>query len=50
MHGGMRYSEHKLISVLGDFFDIIELRQMNDVKENELLGLDMLWTVLAKKK
>lgn len=50
MHGGMGYSEEKLRTVLGDYFEILRFRQMNEVRDDTLFGENFLWTVLMKKK
>jgi len=50
MHGGMGYSEQKLRSILNDSFDIIEFRTMKNLNDDDLFGIDILWTVLMKKK
>jgi hypothetical protein len=50
MHGGMGYSEYKLKTVLNDYFDIIEFREMKNNEDNDLFGIDSLWAVLMRKK
>lgn len=50
MHGGMGYSEYKLKTVLNDYFDIIEFREMKKYEDNALFGTDSLWAVLMRKK
>ena len=50
MHGGMGYSEHKLKTILEDHFEIVEFRSMKDMKEGDLFGMGMLWTVLMRKR
>lgn len=49
MHGGMGYSEKKLRSILDDYFEIIEFREMKNVREDDMFGMDILWAVLMKK-
>lgn len=50
MHGGMGYSEYKLKTVLNDYFDIIEFREMKKYEDHDVFGLDILWAVLMRKK
>lgn len=50
MHGGMGYSEHKIRTILKDYFEIIELGNMKCIKDENLMGLDFLWTILMQKK
>jgi 2-polyprenyl-3-methyl-5-hydroxy-6-metoxy-1,4-benzoquinol methylase len=50
MRGGMGYTEQKLKAVLVDYFEILEFRQMKEIKDGDLFGEDFLWAVLMKKK
>ncbi|PWR71287.1 class I SAM-dependent methyltransferase [Methanospirillum lacunae] len=50
MHGGMGYSEQKIRKILQDHFEIVELRNMQNLKDSDLFGMDMLWAILMRKK
>lgn len=50
MHGGIGFSESKLMSVLSPHFEIIELREMKEISDNSLFGKEFCWAVLMKKR
>ena len=50
MNGGMGYTEQKLKSILADYFEILEFRQMKEIKNGDLFGENFLWTVLMRGK
>ncbi len=50
MHGGLGFSEYKLRSILDDYFEIIEFREMKESNDENVFGKSFLWTVLMKKK
>jgi len=50
MHGGIGFSEYKLKNILEDYFDITEFREMKESKDENILGSNILWTVLMRKK
>lgn len=43
INGGMGYTEQKLKAVLADYFEILEFRQMKEIKYGDLFGEDFLW-------
>ncbi|AKG36165.1 class I SAM-dependent methyltransferase [Paenibacillus durus] len=51
MKGGQAYSKEKLIDILGDYFDLIELRAMNECNDLDMkFGVPFLWASLWRKK
>jgi SAM-dependent methyltransferase len=50
MHGGLGFSECKLRTILENYFEIIEFRQMKESVNEGIFGEAFLWTVLMKKK
>jgi 2-polyprenyl-3-methyl-5-hydroxy-6-metoxy-1,4-benzoquinol methylase len=48
MNGGMGYTEQKLKAVLADYFEILEFRQMKEIKDGDLFGEDFLWCVFIE--
>ena len=50
MHGGIGFSQYKLKTILEDYFEIIEFREMKDSNNENILGNSFLWTVLMKRR
>lgn len=50
MHGGLGFTEQKLIAILEQYFEIVEFRGMKEISDTTMLGLPFLWTVLMKKR
>ena len=50
MHGGMGFSEQKLRHILSPFFQIDELRKMQESVDPRVFGKSFLWIVWMTKK
>lgn len=50
MHGGIGFSEYKLKTILESYFNIIEVREMKEVEDENIFGKSFMWTILMKKK
>lgn len=50
MHGGLGFSEYKIKTILKSYFDICELRKMNESDNPDVFGKDFMWVILMKKR
>lgn len=50
MHGGIGFTDYKLKTILEQYFEIIEFREMLESANENVFGKSFLWTVLLKKK
>ena len=49
MHGGLGFSEYKIKSILGKYFDIVDFRKMKETDSIKTFGKDFMWIILMKK-
>lgn len=49
MQGGMGYSEYKLRTILAQYFEIVEFKEMEEIKDGDQFGVNICWTVLMRK-
>jgi len=50
MAGGLGYSEKKLVKVLEQYFEVIEIRKMKDMTCGQYYGLSICWAVTMRKR
>jgi SAM-dependent methyltransferase len=48
--GGFAYSREKLMDILSDRFELVDLRHMNEYPQGQKFGKSFLWASLWKKK